>query len=66
MLASQELENNASRLAEEAIRLDSQGSRGMAIQNYQGAVGSLLKLVHLSVASCVGNALPLFQFRGCS
>jgi len=47
VLASQELENNASRLAEEAIRLDSQGSRGMAIQNYQGAVGSLLKLVHL-------------------
>lgn len=46
-LAPQELENNASRLAEEAIRLDSQGSRGMAIQHYQGAVESLLKLVRL-------------------
>ncbi len=46
-LAPQELENHASRLAEEAIRLDSQGSRGMAIQNYQGAVESLLKLVRL-------------------
>lgn len=46
-LAPQELENNASRFAEEAIRLDSQGSRGMAIQHYQGAVDSLLKLVRL-------------------
>ncbi|MFQ5941723.1 MAG: AAA family ATPase [Nitrososphaerales archaeon] len=46
-LAPQELENNASRLAEEAIRHDSQGSRGMAIQRYQGAVESLLKLVRL-------------------
>lgn len=46
-LAPQELENNASRQAEEAIRLDSQGARGMAIQHYQGAVDSLLKLVKL-------------------
>lgn len=46
-LAPQELENSASRLAEEAIRLDSQGSRGMAIQHYQGAVDTLLKLVRL-------------------
>ena len=46
-LAPQELENSASKFAEEAIRLDSQGSRGMAIQHYQGAVESLLKLVRL-------------------
>lgn len=46
-LAPQELENTASRFAEEAIRLDSQGSRGMAIQHYQRAVESLLKLVQL-------------------
>ena len=46
-LAPQELENNASKQAGEAIRLDSQGSRGMAIQHYQGAVDSLLRLVRL-------------------
>ncbi|MEM2760465.1 MAG: AAA family ATPase [Nitrososphaerales archaeon] len=46
-LAPQELENNASRYAEEAIRLDSQGMRGMAIQHYQSAVDTLLKLVQL-------------------
>ena len=46
-LAPQELENTASKFAEEAIRLDSQGSRGMAIQHYQRAVESLLKLVQL-------------------
>ena len=46
-LAPQELENTASKFAGEAIRLDSQGSRGMAIQHYQRAVESLLKLVQL-------------------
>lgn len=46
-VAPQELENSASKFAEEAIRLDSQGSRGMAIQHYQRAVESLLKLVQL-------------------
>jgi len=46
-LAPQELENTASKFAEEAIRLDSQGSRPMAIQHYQRAVESLLKLVQL-------------------
>ncbi len=45
--APQELENSASKFAEEAIRLDSQGSRPMAIQHYQRAVESLLKLVQL-------------------
>ena len=46
-LAPQELENTASKYAEEAIRLDSQGSRPMAIQYYQRSVESLLKLVQL-------------------
>lgn len=46
-LAPQELENTASKFAGEAIRLDSQGSRPMAIQHYQRAVESLLKLVQL-------------------
>lgn len=46
-LAPQELENTASKFAAEAIRLDSQGSRPMAIQHYQRAVESLLKLVQL-------------------
>jgi len=46
-LAPQELENSASKYAAEAIRLDSQGSRGMAIQSYQRAIESLVKLVQL-------------------
>jgi SpoVK/Ycf46/Vps4 family AAA+-type ATPase len=46
-LAPQELENNASRYASDAIRLDSQGARGMAIANYQKAIDSLVKLIHL-------------------
>ncbi|MFZ1076010.1 MAG: AAA family ATPase [Nitrosotalea sp.] len=46
-LAPQELENSASRFAAEAIKLDSQGARGMAISNYQRAVESLTKLIHL-------------------
>src|SRR3989442_3382695 len=46
-LAPQELENSASKYAAEAIRLDSQGSRGMAIQSYQRAIESLVKLVQV-------------------
>ncbi|HEX9845151.1 MAG TPA: AAA family ATPase [Candidatus Nitrosotenuis sp.] len=46
-LAPQELENNASRYASDAIRLDSQGARGMAVANYQKAIDSLVKLIHL-------------------
>src|SRR5438067_7009167 len=46
-LAPQELENSASKYAAEAIRLDSQGSRGMAIKSYQRAVESLVKLVQV-------------------
>ena len=39
-LAPQELENNASKYASEAIKFDSQGARGMAIANYQKAIDS--------------------------
>src|ERR671930_163493 len=46
-LAPQELENSASKYAAEAIRLDSQGSRGMAIQAYQRAIEALVKLVQI-------------------
>jgi SpoVK/Ycf46/Vps4 family AAA+-type ATPase len=46
-LAPQELENSASRFAAEAIKLDSQGARGMAITNYQRAIDSLVKLIQL-------------------
>jgi SpoVK/Ycf46/Vps4 family AAA+-type ATPase len=46
-LAPQELENSASKYAAEAIRLDSQGSRGMAINSYQRAIEALVKLVQI-------------------
>jgi len=46
-LAPQELENSASKYASEAIKCDSQGARGMAIANYQKAIDSLMKLMHL-------------------
>src|SRR5919109_882906 len=46
-LAPQELENSASKYAAEAIRLDSQGSRGNAIQAYQRAIEALVKLVQI-------------------
>jgi len=46
-LAPQELENTASKYAAEAIRLDSQGSRGMAVQSYQHAIEALVKLVQI-------------------
>ena len=44
-LAPQELENSASKYAPEAIKFDSQGSRGLAIQAYQRAVEVLVKLI---------------------
>jgi vacuolar protein-sorting-associated protein 4 len=47
MSASQELEKAATNYAIEAIRLDKQGSRGMAITMYQKAIETLLKLVQL-------------------
>jgi SpoVK/Ycf46/Vps4 family AAA+-type ATPase len=45
--ASQELEKAATNNALEAVRLDKQGSKGMAITMYQKAIESLLKLVQL-------------------
>ena len=47
MSASQELEKNATNYALEAVRLDKQGSKGMAITMYQKAIETLLKLVQL-------------------
>jgi vacuolar protein-sorting-associated protein 4 len=45
--ASQELEKAATSHALEAVRLDKQGSRGMAVTMYQKAIETLLKLVQL-------------------
>jgi SpoVK/Ycf46/Vps4 family AAA+-type ATPase len=47
MSASQELEKAATSYALEAVRLDKQGARGMAITMYQKAIATLLKLVQL-------------------
>jgi len=47
MSASQELEQAATSYAIEAVRLDKQGARGMAITMYQKAIEALLKLVQL-------------------
>jgi SpoVK/Ycf46/Vps4 family AAA+-type ATPase len=47
MSASQELEKTATSYALEAVRIDKQGSRGMAITMYQKAIETLLKLVQL-------------------
>jgi SpoVK/Ycf46/Vps4 family AAA+-type ATPase len=47
MSASQELEKAATNYALEAVRLDKQGSRGMAIAMYQRAIEALLKLTQL-------------------
>ncbi len=45
VVAARELEEDARKYAGEAIRLDSQGAHGMAIQNYQKAISTLIKLV---------------------
>ncbi len=45
--ASSELEKSATNYALEAVRLDKQGSKGMAITMYQKAIETLLKLVQL-------------------
>jgi SpoVK/Ycf46/Vps4 family AAA+-type ATPase len=45
--ASSELEKAATSYAVEAVRLDKQGSKGMAITTYQKAIETLLKLVQL-------------------
>ncbi len=47
MSASQELEKNATNYALEAVRLDKQGSKGMAITMYQKAIETLLQLTQL-------------------
>ena len=50
-MAPQELEKSASKYATDAIKYDSQATRGMAITNYQKATESLLKLTRLYPAS---------------
>ncbi len=47
MSASQELEKAATNYASEAVRLDKQGSRGMAITMYQKSIETLLRIVQL-------------------
>lgn len=47
MSASQELEQAATNYAIEAVRLDKQGSKGMAITMYQKAIETLLRIAHL-------------------
>ena len=47
MGASEELEKLATHYASEAVKLDKQGARGMAIAMYQKAIENLLKLVQL-------------------
>lgn len=47
MSAAKELEDSAGKYASEAIRLDSQGARGMAIQSYQKSISTLIKLAKL-------------------
>lgn len=46
-VAARELEEDAKNYASEAIRMDSQGAQGLAIQNYQKAISTLIELVHL-------------------
>ncbi|MGA2875008.1 MAG: AAA family ATPase [Nitrososphaerales archaeon] len=45
--AAKVLEGAAQKYASEAIRFDSQGSRGMAIKNYQNAIQTLVQLAQL-------------------
>ncbi|MDA4118167.1 MAG: AAA family ATPase [Thaumarchaeota archaeon] len=47
IVAARELEEDARKYAAEAIRHDSQGAHGMAIQMYQKAISTLIKLVRL-------------------
>jgi SpoVK/Ycf46/Vps4 family AAA+-type ATPase len=47
VVAARELEEDARKYASEAIRMDSQGAHGMAIQMYQKAISTLVRLVHL-------------------
>ncbi len=47
MVAARELEEDARKYASEAIRLDSQGAHGMAIQMYQKSISTLVQLVRL-------------------
>ena len=54
-MAPQELEKSASKYATSAIRADSQGATGMAIEDYQKASDTLLKLIRLYPTSSVNT-----------
>ncbi len=56
--APQKLEHTASRCANEAIKYDSQGARGMAITYYQQAIDALVKLINLYPSSKLN---PLYK-----
>jgi len=54
-MAPQELEKSASKYAAAAIRADSQGAAGMAIEDYQKASETLLKLIRLYPTSSLNK-----------
>ncbi len=58
MSAPQQLERTASMCANEAIKCDSQGARGMAITYYQQAIDALVKLINLYPSSKLN---PLYK-----
>ena len=47
MGAAEELESAATNYAREAVNLDQQGARGMAVASYQRAIEILLKLIRV-------------------
>ena len=54
-MAPQELEKSASKYAAAAIRADSQGAAGMAIEDYQKASDTLMKLIRLYPTSALNK-----------
>ena len=55
-MAPQELEKSASKYAASAIRADSQGAVGMAIEDYQKALEPLYKLDNTAIAQLVNDS----------
>jgi SpoVK/Ycf46/Vps4 family AAA+-type ATPase len=61
-MAPQELEKSASKYAASAIRADSQGAAGMAIEDYQKASDTLMKLIRLYPTSSL-NKIYMNSFK---
>ncbi len=61
-MAPQELEKSASKYAASAIRADSQGAAGMAIEDYQKASDTLMKLIRLYPTSSL-NKIYMDSFK---